>query len=502
MADTNLNDFIINKLTQAQFDAAEKDPNQLYIVTDADKYQEKLTAGHNITINKNVISATDELPDQTGNMGKFLTTDGEKVGWVNPRIHNIFDYKWADHKLYDIRWLRADPYSWQWKSAYEAAYNHLVNDGSTQDVKFTLASDGTFKILAGSTICIPAGFEVDGLTRKYTTITIDTDTTVTDHSGTDGWVGYLWYIPSSNKFTIGSGMFLSTTEIPTTSNGVYWNESSNKAERYANGVYQEDWSFPIMRLTSSSTQITGILEIYNGVNGFTKSTFTQNGITVTYYTAIEDKHTVCLPDQETNLESLFQATGKAWFYILDTQNKRFKLPRDTNKEDSINNYLYFYVGDYTENALKQAAGITAELLNDKIDITSPQTITGAKTFTSPVHLQGNVTVDGKALQSWIVASQHPTSANGYKWYRKYSDGWVEQGVSNVDMTSAVYTFTFPITMKDTTYTVTTGIQDTLNTTTMGLKYTSATTTSLQVRNTYQVSGSTLNGSVVIYGMAA
>lgn len=366
MADTNLNDFIINKLTQAQYDAAEKDPNQLYIVTDADKYQEKLTAGHNITINKNVISAADELPDQTGNMGKVLTTDGEKVGWVNPRIYNIFDYKWADHKLYDIRWLRADPYSWQWKSAYETAYNHLVNDGSTQNATFTLASDSTFKILAGSTICIPAGFEADGLTRKYTTVTIDTDTTI-EHSSTDGWTGYLWYVPSSNTFSIGSEMFLPTTEIPTTSSGVYWNESSNKAERYENGVYQGDWSFPIMRMTSSSTQITGILEIYNGVNGFTKSTFTQNGITVTYYTATEDKHTICLPDQETNLESLFQATGKAWFYILDTQNERFKLPRDTNKEDSINNYLYFYVGDYTEDALKQVAGITAESLNDKVD---------------------------------------------------------------------------------------------------------------------------------------
>ena len=575
MADTNLNDFIINKLTQAQYDTAEKDPNQLYIVTDADKYQEKLTAGHNITIDKNVISATDELPDQTGNIGKVLTTDGEKVGWVNPRIHNIFDYKWTDHKLYDIRWLRADPFSWQWKSAYETAYNHLVNDGSTQNAIFTLTSDGTFKILAGSTICIPTGFEVDGLTRKYTTVTIDTDTTITEHSGTDGWTGYLWYIPSSNSFSIGSGMFLPTTEIPTTSTGVYWNESSNKAELYVNGVYQEDYSFPIMRMTSSSTQITGILETYNGVNGFTKSTFTQNNITVTYYTATEDKHTICLPDQETNLESLFQATGKAWFYILDTQNERFKLPRDTNTEDSINNYLYFYVGDYTEDALKQTAGITAELLNDKVDITSAQTITGTKTFTSPVHLRGNstfikvdnipaadsqqhirdiefidttdnricvlrseisaanrraiglnvcsdtnvnkggltvscaadgtdlhVAIAGKPVQSWIVASQHPSSANGYKWYRKYSDGWVEQGVSNVDMTSAVYTFTFPITMKDTTYTVTTGIQDALNTTVMGLKYNELTTTSIQVRNSYQTSGSTLRGSIVIHGMAA
>lgn len=46
--------------------------------------QDKLTAGENITIEDGVISATGggaSLPDQTGNSGKFLTTDGSEVSW-------------------------------------------------------------------------------------------------------------------------------------------------------------------------------------------------------------------------------------------------------------------------------------------------------------------------------------------------------------------------------------------------------------------------------------
>lgn len=44
--------------------------------------QDKLTAGDNITIENNVISAdVDALPSQTGQSGKFLTTDGTSASW-------------------------------------------------------------------------------------------------------------------------------------------------------------------------------------------------------------------------------------------------------------------------------------------------------------------------------------------------------------------------------------------------------------------------------------
>ena len=55
----------------------------------------------------------------------------------------------------------------------------------------------------------------------------------------------------------------------------------------------------------------------------------------------------------------------------------------------------------------------------------------------------------------LVAVQRPTAANDYTWYRKYSDGWVEQG-GFYDKGSVVtdwpsLTVTYPITMADTNY---------------------------------------------------
>ena len=49
----------------------------------------------------------------------------------------------------------------------------------------------------------------------------------------------------------------------------------------------------------------------------------------------------------------------------------------------------------------------------------------------------------------VVCVQSGTTTNG--WYRKYSDGWVEQGGRQLGSTSTTVT-SFPIAMKDTTYT--------------------------------------------------
>lgn len=49
-------------------------------------------------------------------------------------------------------------------------------------------------------------------------------------------------------------------------------------------------------------------------------------ITITYYLA-QDSHKICLPDQESNLIALYEKTGAAWYYIIDTTNQRFKSPR-------------------------------------------------------------------------------------------------------------------------------------------------------------------------------
>lgn len=71
-------------------------------------------------------------------------------------------------------------------------------------------------------------------------------------------------------------------------------------------------------------------------------TETIGDITITYYQA-DDGHKICLPDQESNLVALYEATGVAWYYVLDTENKRFKLPRTkwgfTGLRDSVGGFV-------------------------------------------------------------------------------------------------------------------------------------------------------------------
>ena len=55
---------------------------------------------------------------------------------------------------------------------------------------------------------------------------------------------------------------------------------------------------------------------------------------------------------------------------------------------------------------------------------------------------------------YVIASQSPSSANNYTWYRKYKRGWVEQGGRiqlNGTISSTNKRVTFPITMADSHY---------------------------------------------------
>ena len=56
----------------------------------------------------------------------------------------------------------------------------------------------------------------------------------------------------------------------------------------------------------------------------------------------------------------------------------------------------------------------------------------------------------------VIDFQAPTAENNYTWYRKYADGWVEQGGTVENNSSASTTINLPITMSDTHYTVVLG----------------------------------------------
>ena len=190
---------------------------------------------------------------------------------------------------------------------------------------------------------------------------------------------------------------------------------------------------------SGDVYVAAYQHLVDDIDGKTPQTDTIGDITITYYLA-EDGHKICLPGRESDLVALYNKTGVAWYYILDTTNRQFKLPRtkwgftgirsgvggyvapglpDHNHKIIINTkwgsksanngpnwcgddvtratniaatstnasqsnsiygnsttvqppatqmYLYFYVGNFTQSAIEQTAGITSEQLNNKADV--------------------------------------------------------------------------------------------------------------------------------------
>jgi len=196
------------------------------------------------------------------------------------------------------------------------------------------------------------------------------------------------------------------------------------------------------------------------IDGKTASTETVNGTTVTYYLA-DDGHKIVKVADVSAIETVYSSTGVAWYYVLDTANQRFKLPRTkygfTGLRDTVGKYvseslpnikgtsnyaattnssfpvgapfynatpigstlhwaagseplalgidaslssptykdnapvqqratqmyLYFYVGQFSQSATEQTAGLNSELFNGKLDLdlgnasnTTKETIVG------------------------------------------------------------------------------------------------------------------------------
>ncbi len=108
---------------------------------------------------------------------------------------------------------------------------------------------------------------------------------------------------------------------------------------------------------NSSIYVTAyniLVEQYNNGNSVE---LVENGIT---YKLTPAGFKIADSSQHDKILQLYQDSGIAWFYILDTLNARFKLPREITNSGR---YLYFYVGSYVRPETEINIGILTELAN-------------------------------------------------------------------------------------------------------------------------------------------
>lgn len=314
---------------------------------------------------------------------------------------SLFDFKWTDYEQADQSWLRADTFSWQDGTVYSNAYNHLAADLGT----------------IGQTIYYAWVDNFDGENNYWYT------TSATPSVG-------------DNAYKIQDGSIYDTSTVDT---------------------FGADSILVVCDARSYTRDITSdiINQSDTTSSGAVRQTETIGSYTITCWLAT-DGHKICTPDQETTVNNIYNESGVAWYYILDTANQRFKLPRENPAREELiqtlrakgnglslgvtdgsttkslmsgptypnqdrnglycsanyssnalptnatennfngrillgitkdstksgiissmtdstsvykgNKYLYFYVGQFSQSATEQTAGLNSELFNGKVDL--------------------------------------------------------------------------------------------------------------------------------------
>ena len=195
----------------------------------------------------------------------------------------------------------------------------------------------------------------------------------------------------------GSQSYYTTVSSPSSRDTIYYKNASGDMIRFdevMEGGSQTIYSAGGDEFTRDSSKDETVPQ---------KQTDTIGDISITYYLA-EDGHKICLPDQESNIVALYEKIGAADYYILDTTNKRFKLPRKQKRT--------------LMQAVKNNDGTWYNLYSDGWVEQGGQIIRGSITFAIPM-ADLNYTVSGAQIRS---GSTNGTYYNAYKFVNMRETG--------------------------------------------------------------------------------
>ena len=326
-------------------------------------------------------------------------TRAELVGiTTTPLLSHI----WADHLINDMRWTRGDSFSWKSADEFEVVYDHLVDDidGKTLQsetiggvtVQFYLADDGHKICLVNEITNVESIFNTTGSAWYYI---LDTD---------------------NRRFKLPRRRSTQIVSSVENSDGSWY-------RLYASGWVEQGG----ISVSGSGTSGTITLPITMQDNNYTAIAGNGNNAANNYFT-------ISRPEATT--------TTIKWYKSSASMNGYWQVSGmsaiDMSSFQADEKYLYFFVGNFTQTAVENTAGLNSESFNNKADLDLSNVLSNI---------------------DYIVESQLPTAANNYTWYRKYKSGWVEQGgfVAAPASATANVSVTLPVTMRDGNYSITTNV---------------------------------------------
>lgn len=296
------------------------------------------------------------------------TAGGHKIGrGYHPEL---FAHQWSDHIINDTSWLRGDTFSWQDGGAYEAAYNHLVDDidgkpltsetiGSTT-VQFYLADDGHKICPASEESNVSAIFTATGVAWYYILDTANTQFKLPrskhEHYGDRAVVGNGKPLGLADTVGMGGNIYLFSVG---SSGGSTWNYTGNS-------------------FTTRTLNIGDSLPVSGDVDP--------------------------VQDKALGLSTVDSKSGIVSPAVEDTGQYK---------------YLYFYVGSFTQTALENTAGLNASLFNGKVDLDAANLSAAGKSLVAelgmPSDKYDNLTMGANG-------TQYTAPANGYFTWHKTANG--------------------------------------------------------------------------------
>lgn len=213
-------------LIQAQQAAVQAQSAWDNIEQTIDSKQDVLTAGEGIVIENNVISAPDGTPfTQSGHISNCITT-------------------------------------------------------VARDISLALSS-GVLTLQKGSVLYIPAGFEEDGTTLKFTSVTTQADSAMSAW-GTDEQIFVFGDANGDvNRMSVSRCFSGSTAPSSPANHSVWYDTTHNLIKQYDSDASEwsdAGYSFPIALVTNASSAVTSIDKIFNGFGYIGSTVFALPGV--------------------------------------------------------------------------------------------------------------------------------------------------------------------------------------------------------------------------------
>lgn len=336
----------------------------------------------------------------------------------------LLSFMWSDHLINDVKWLRADTDSWQDGSVYSAAYSHLYQDvqdgifqnmycwGSGSLLYYTKSDNPQVGDMTYWKQYGPGVFGITGLTSFWVPLEITSVSssgiipsglsTPQARNSSGDITGPCIIFDDISSYMAPDGHRIGTSRTSKSLN-IHWYFVLDVANQKFKLPHTE-WGFTGLRTKITEDIYPGLPDITGQLNMIPAQTTSMStiygsgafGATYTSDSGLANSGGSSQP----GIQPTFYASASNSIY----GNSNTVQPAATQM------YLYFYVGNYAEQAIEQTAGLNSELFNDKVDLDASNFDNTGKSQVAKLSMPSDTYVD---LTLGSSGDTYYAPSNGY-----------------------------------------------------------------------------------------